>query len=127
MTRIRQSKAAPLLAARVSFRLLLGETRLFGPGKAQLLDAIEKSGSISGAARALGMSYRRAWLLVDALNRDFSEPLVETAMGGAAGGGARITPFGQAVRIRHRTIASKMEAAVRSDLEAFGRLAAAAD
>src|SRR5689334_159448 len=65
-----------------------------GPGKVGLLEAIERSGSLSEAARQLGMSYRRAWLLLDELNRSFSEPLVSTAVGGANGGGAVLTPAG---------------------------------
>lgn len=113
--------------ARISFRLLLGQTRMFGPGKAQLLDAIEETGSISGAGRALGMSYRRAWLLVDALNRDFRERLVETAMGGSARGGAQLTPFGLEVRAQYRRIEAKTKRALAAELKAFGALARPGD
>ena len=68
-----------------------------GPGKADLLEAIASEGSISAAGRALGMSYRRAWLLVDAMNRCWREPLVATTPGGAVKGGARLTDFGKDV------------------------------
>ena len=69
-----------------------------GPGKAQLLDAIEQTGSISAAARAMGMSYRRAWLLVDTMNRCFAHPLVETHPGGGKQAGAQLTETGRSVR-----------------------------
>ncbi|RDJ93236.1 LysR family transcriptional regulator, partial [Lacticaseibacillus rhamnosus] len=65
---------------------------------AALLDAIARSGSISAAGRLLGMSYRRTWLLVDAMNRCWAEPLVATTTGGTKGGGARVTPLGEQVR-----------------------------
>lgn len=78
-------------------RIRCGQTRVLGPGKVQLLRAIEQTGSISAAARQLEMSYRRAWLLVEAMNRDFREPLVTRHIGGAAGGGANVTPFGHTV------------------------------
>ncbi len=71
-------------------RVLLGEAIAIGPGKAQLLERIEATGSISAAARTMGMSYRRAWLLVDTMNQCFHEPLVETAAGGK--GRARFAP-----------------------------------
>ena len=89
---------------KVKLQLYCGEEIAMGPGKADLLAAIEHEGSISGAARALGMSYRRAWLLVDAMNRCWHEPLVATAPGGAAGGGARLTAFGAEVLRRYRAL-----------------------
>src|SRR5687767_954894 len=66
-----------------------------GPGKVGLLEAIARCGSLSEAARQLGMSYRRAWLLLDELNRTFHQPLATTATGGAHGGGAQLTEFGR--------------------------------
>jgi molybdate transport system regulatory protein len=66
-----------------------------GPGKVELLEAIERGGSLSEAARQLGMSYRRAWLLLDELNRSFHAPLATTAIGGSHGGGAQLTPLGR--------------------------------
>ena len=85
-------------------RVLYGSAIAIGPGKAELLDAIARTGSISAAGRALGMSYRRAWLLVDTMNRAFREPLVEAAKGGAHGGGAHITPFGEEVLAAYRAL-----------------------
>jgi len=86
---------APIL--KIKLQLYCGDEIAMGPGKADLLEAIEREGSISGAGRALGMSYRRAWLLVDAMNRCWCEPLVETSPGGAGKGGARVTPAGHEV------------------------------
>jgi molybdate transport system regulatory protein len=73
-----------------SITLMLGEEIAFGPGKADLLDAIHDTGSISAAGKKLGMSYRRAWMLVAVMNRCFNEPLVTAAKGGAHGGGAQL-------------------------------------
>ena len=68
---------------RAQLRLMLNEEIAFGPGKADLLDAIRITGSISAAGKKIGMSYRRAWLLVDAMNRCFQQPVVDTAKGGS--------------------------------------------
>lgn len=88
--------------------LIEGEIAL-GPGKADLLDAIATHGSISAAARALGLSYRRAWLMVDTMNRLFADPPVETARGGP--GGARLTPAGKALLAEYRTLQQALAAA----------------
>lgn len=90
------SEAEKIKGARLKIqaRLMLDNEIAFGPGKAELLMAIQTSGSISAAGKHLGMSYRRAWLLVDAMNRCFQHPLVETATGGSQGGGTRLTPLG---------------------------------
>lgn len=93
---------APFL--KIKLQILCGDEIAMGPGKADLLDAIAHEGSISAAGRALGMSYRRAWLLVDAMNRCWREPLVATMPGGAARGGARLTPFGQEILRRYRML-----------------------
>jgi molybdate transport system regulatory protein len=85
-----------------------------GPGKADLLEAIGRTGSISAAARAMEMSYRRAWLLVDVMNRSFREPLVHSAVGGTRGGGAQLTGAGARVLARFRA----MEAAALAAAEA---------
>ncbi len=82
-------------------RVLLGASIAIGPGKAELLEAIGRSGSISAAAREMGMSYRRAWLLVEAVNAAFAEPVVATATGGSGGGGAQLTAFGNDVLQRY--------------------------
>ncbi|WP_414695490.1 winged helix-turn-helix domain-containing protein [Pedomonas sp.] len=96
-------------------QLFCGDEIAMGPGKADLLDAIDTHGSISAAGRALGMSYRRTWLLVDTMNRCWREPLVDTAAGGPHGGGARLSPLGRQVLQRFRTIERKMAEAVEGD------------
>lgn len=93
-------------------RVLYGSAVAIGPGKADLLDAIARTGSISAGARTLGMSYRRAWLLVDTMNRCFREPVVAAAKGGSHGGGARITPFGADVLACYRALESQAAAAL---------------
>ena len=82
-----------------------------GPGKADLLDAIAAHGSISAAGRAMGMSYRRAWLLVDTMNRCWKEPLVATTPGSAHGGGARITTSGTAILTHYRALQAWLDGA----------------
>ncbi|MEO6921154.1 MAG: LysR family transcriptional regulator [Collimonas sp.] len=111
----------------IRLRVLQGETIAFGPGKAALLQAIQQSGSISAAARAIGMSYRRAWLLVEAMNQCFKLPLVATATGGAKGGGAQVTPMGQEVLSHYQAMQGRAEAAVAADMAYFAGLMAALD
>jgi molybdate transport system regulatory protein len=103
-------------------RILIGAVVAIGPGKADLLEAVSRTGSISSAARAMGMSYRRAWLLVEAMNEAFRRPLVETLTGGAGGGGARVTPLGVEVLRRYRAMERKAERSVRADLRRLARL-----
>jgi molybdate transport system regulatory protein len=103
-------------------RILMGAAVALGPGKADLLDAVEQGGSISAAARAMGMSYRRAWILIEAMNRDFKEPLVETVAGGAGGGGARVTQAGHEALGRYRAMEEKATAAVKKEMSAFADL-----
>lgn len=93
-------KRFPCAAIKVDFGT---EVRL-GPGKVRLLELIAETGSISEAARQMEMSYRRAWLLIDEVNGIFGKPVVETATGGAGGGGAKITPLGEAVVAAFRAI-----------------------
>src|SRR6478736_454193 len=76
---------------KLKLQLYCGDEIAMGPGKADLLEAIAREGSISGAGRAMGMSYRRAWLLVDVMNRCFVKPLVETHPGGGKQAGAKLT------------------------------------
>ncbi len=85
-------------------QIFCGADIAMGPGKADLLEAIAAHGSISAAGRALGMSYRRTWLLVDEMNRCWRTPLVETAAGGARGGGAHVTALGSEVLGHYRTL-----------------------
>lgn len=91
------------------------EDRL-GRGKITLLELIRETGSISAAGRAMDMSYRRAWLLVDALNRMFKEPAVESQRGGKQGGGAALTAFGEALIDRFRAMEARSRAAIADDL-----------
>ncbi|WP_284278779.1 winged helix-turn-helix domain-containing protein, partial [Sphingobium jiangsuense] len=91
-------------APSIRIRLHCGEEIAMGPGKADLLDAIRQHGSISAAGRALGMSYRRTWMLVDVMNRCWDEPLVQTAAGGSHGGGARVTDRGRQVLAHYRAL-----------------------
>jgi molybdate transport system regulatory protein len=92
-----------------------------GPGKAELIERIAQTGSISAAARAMGMSYRRAWQLVDALNAAYKEPVVVTAVGGQRGGGARVTPYGKRLAALFRAMEFKASAAIAADLKRFTR------
>jgi len=92
---------------------------VLGPGKAELIERIAATGSISAAARDMGMSYRRAWQLVEALNRDFREPVVRTAIGGARGGGAVVTPFGARLAKRYRAMEIRAAGAIAADLRRF--------
>lgn len=103
-------------------RILLGAAIAIGPGKADLLDAIDRAGSISGAARELGMSYRRAWQLADVMNRSFRERLVEAGTGGRQGGGARLSPFGREVLARYRAMETKAARSIAGDMRQFRRL-----
>ena len=112
---------------RLSFRIDLpdGAGRV-GPGKVRLLELIERHGSISEAARAMRMSYRRAWLLVDDLNRLFAGPLVQAAAGGRSGGGARLTAAGRDVVRRYRAIEDAAGRAAAADLRALEAMTATA-
>ncbi len=85
-------------------RLLFGKGKMLGPGKADLLDAIRDAGSIAGAGRAMGMSYKRAWSLVEEMNAAFRAPLVARTRGGARGGGAQLTEAGEAVLGHYRAL-----------------------
>jgi molybdate transport system regulatory protein len=103
---------------KLSLRLMRGEEIAFGPGKADLLEAIARAGSISAAGKSMDMSYRRAWQLVDVMNRCFKSPLVETAKGGSHGGGARLTPLGGEVLAHYRA----MDAAAKQVAQAYAGL-----
>jgi molybdate transport system regulatory protein len=94
---------------KLKLQLYCGDEIAMGPGKADLLEAIARAGSISGAGRALGMSYRRAWLLVDTMNRCFEKPLVETHPGGGKNAGARLTPEGEMALAAYRALSAQVE------------------
>jgi molybdate transport system regulatory protein len=101
---------------RLTLRVDFGPDRVIGPGKVVLLEAIRDTGSISQAGRSLGMSYRRAWLLVDDMNRCFREPVVTAQPGGAQGGGAALTAFGEKLIQKYRAIETQATAAARPQL-----------
>ena len=111
------------MKVRTEFRLRIhrGDDIAVGPGKVDLLEAIGATGSISGAARSLGMSYRRAWLLVDTMNRCFRTPVVQAEAGGKRGGGAQLTPLGAAVIRRYRRIERGAARAGAADIRALTR------
>lgn len=102
---------------RLRMRVMCGDTNAIGPGKIELLEAIQAHRSITAAAKALGMSYRRAWLLVDELNRALKVPAVETAAGGAGGGGTALTPTGDKVLALYRGIEARAQEACREDIK----------
>lgn len=106
----------------LKLQIACGDALALGPGKADLLDAIKAHGSISAAGRALGMSYRRAWMLVDEMNRCFDPPIVETLRGGGLERGARVTDTGVAVLEAYREM--ECEAATIADRPAYARLRA---
>jgi molybdate transport system regulatory protein len=107
------------LTTTLTIRLGFGAAGALGPGKVRLLELIDATGSISAAGRAMGMSYRRAWLLVDSLNRCFHAPVVATKLGGAHGGGAALTAFGREVVRRYRGVETEAREAVSHHLSAL--------
>lgn len=98
---------------KLNAQVLRGKEAAIGPGKALVLEAIVEHGSISAAGRALGMSYRRAWMLANDLNQDWREPVFEAAVGGGQKAGARLTPFGEELLTRFRA----MEAAMMNSVD----------
>lgn len=103
-------------APQLKIRLANGPFTAMGPGKADLLDAIRQTGSISASAKLMKMSYRRAWELVDVMNRCFDQPLVQTSPGGAHGGGAQLTALGVLVLSRYRSLVAKANALAEQEL-----------
>ncbi|WP_165216942.1 winged helix-turn-helix domain-containing protein [Affinirhizobium pseudoryzae] len=111
---MQQTERQPI---RLVLRLDLPPGNRLGRGKIELLEHIRETGSISAAGRAMDMSYRRAWLLVDALNQMFEEPAVEPQRGGKQGGGAQLTPFGDLLITRFRQMEEKAAAAMQADID----------
>jgi molybdate transport system regulatory protein len=105
--------------AALTIRVDFGPFGYLGPGKITLMELISKHGSISAAGKEMGMSYRRAWLLVDEINGIVREPLVEKQMGGSGGGGARLTRLGRDVVSRYRAIEGAAATASAADLRAL--------
>jgi molybdate transport system regulatory protein len=106
----------------LSIRIDLETGGRIGPGKVALLEAISKTGSISAAARLMNMSYRRAWLLVDATNKLLRKPAVTTVIGGGSHGGAILTAVGQEIIQHYHSIEMLTRAAARGEFQAFGKL-----
>ena len=107
---------------RPQIRILFRKAIAMGPGKADLLRAIDQTGSISAAARQMEMSYRRAWLLVDTMNQAFKSPVVVTLTGGKAGGGAAVTEFGKDVLQRYSEMEKIASASVAKEIRQFTQL-----
>lgn len=103
-------------------RLQIKQGAAIGPGKAALLEALERTGSISAAGRELGMSYRRAWLLIHSVNQAYKQPLVEASKGGAGGGGAQLTPLGREVLSLYRRMERKALRAIQTDIDTLQQL-----
>ncbi|MAU98194.1 MAG: hypothetical protein CMP81_20320 [Fulvimarina sp.] len=115
---------SPRLRAVAHLRLRLSDDLSIGPGKARLLEAIAETGSIAAAGRRLKMSYKRAWSLVEEMNRAFAEPLVTSARGGSSGGGASLTATGRQVAAGYRRVEERAEAAVAEEISALRSLLA---
>jgi molybdate transport system regulatory protein len=105
-----------VIKTKLTLRVDFGSKGSIGPGKIRLLEEIDRGGSISQAGRTLGMSYRRAWLLIDDLNRCFRQPVVRAKSGGSQGGGAALTEFGVELVRDYRAIESAAFGAVKSRL-----------
>jgi len=121
---VKTRKSSTRAPASPQIRISFKKSIAMGPGKADLLDAIVATGSISAAGRKMNMSYRRAWLLVETMNTCFREPLVETLVGGQHGGGARVTPLGEEVVRRFRQMEAKAARSVAEEMAAFAALMA---
>jgi molybdate transport system regulatory protein len=110
-------RAAPNGFPRLWLRVDLAPGVSLGPGKVELLRGIDETGSISAAGRRIGMSYKRAWQLVDALNRHFISPLVSASRGGARGGGASLTPLGHAILAAYQALQTEVHDAAAQKLK----------
>jgi len=111
---------------KVQFRLRIyrDDSIAIGPGKVALLEAIAETGSISAAARQIGMSYRRAWMLIDETNKALSSPAVQTLAGGSHGGGTALTPVGETLIKHYRAVENTARVAATADIAALTRLLA---
>ncbi len=109
-------------AARLRLRVVFGDDAMLGPGKADLLELIGEHGSISAAGRAMKMSYKRAWMLVDGMNTVFRAPLVDSTRGGPQGGGARLTETGLAVLAHYRSLENRVAKAGATEIQALQAL-----
>lgn len=103
--------------ARFRLRVTAGEVIAVGPGKISLLEAIAHTGSLTAAAKSLDMSYRRAWLLLDELNRALKQPAVDSAKGGQHGGGSALTDVGRELVVLYRRIEDRAAKATAADMK----------
>ena len=113
-----KASAAPGLT---HLRVTFSDDFYLGPGRADLLEGIAETGSISSAGRMLGMSYRRAWMLIDDLNSSFRRKVVSTTLGGKEGGGAKLTPFGEELLKRYRAIEENATKATKAHVAFLAR------
>lgn len=109
---------------RLRIRIVFGEAEMMGPGKAELLERIDRTGSIAAAGREMDMSYKRAWELIGTMNAMFHAPVVTSTRGGAGGGGAVLTDTGRKVVQLYRAFESRAATAGAQELEAFCTLLA---
>jgi molybdate transport system regulatory protein len=100
---------------KIKIQLVANDRVAIGPGKADLLEAIQQAGSISAAGRALGMSYKRAWDLANVMNKSFKSALINTSVGGGKGGGAQVTEFGLKVLAKYRAIEARTNLLVKDE------------
>jgi molybdate transport system regulatory protein len=114
------ARKAPVVRFRM--RIMQEDTIALGPGKVSLLEAVREHGSISAAARSLNMSYRRAWLLMDELNRALTSPATVSGHGGASGGGSVLTPVGEEIVRLYRDIERRAAAACAPEIDALTKL-----
>lgn len=114
------ARNAPVVRFRM--RIMQNDTIALGPGKVTLLEAVREHGSISAAARSLNMSYRRAWLLMDELNRALESPATVSGHGGASGGGSVLTPVGEEIIRLYRDIEMRAAAACAPEINALTQL-----
>lgn len=105
----------------LKIRVILGPNIVLGPGKADLLEGVRETGSISAAGRRMAMSYKRAWDLVDAMNQAFDVPVVQTSKGGSGGGGASLTATGEQVLALYRSLQARCSDAAGEDIAALRR------
>jgi molybdate transport system regulatory protein len=108
--------------ARLTIRIEFANGRAIGPGKIRLLELVEQEGSIRGAAIAMGMSYRRAWLLIHEMEAMMATPVVVAASGGTGGGGTKLTPRGRAVVDRYRSLEVRAARSVDRELRALSKM-----
>ena len=112
----------PPVRLRFGMRISVGNDDVIGPGKIALLEAIRTHGSISTAAKNLGMSYRRAWLLLDELNHCLKHPAVQSVKGGQSGGGSGLTPVGEELIRHYRSVETIAPASCAKSIQALLRL-----